>query len=203
MSTFDLPNLHSSNRRDLLPAIWAALESACHQWDHPFRCPVLGSIPTRGQGPALRTVILRDAQPDQRHLVFHTDHRSPKVRQIKAHPVVQWLFYDPGSKIQLKAEGRARIYHKDDLAARAWQRTPLPSRAQYATPHAPGKSVSNPSRAASKATTVQECEVGLKQFTVVVCTIREWDYLRLGVEGNRRARFTWTKNRWTSTWVAP
>jgi hypothetical protein len=56
---------------------------------HPWRTPVLGT--TENNNCRLRTVVLRQATA-KLSLWFYTDARSTKVRHIRRHPHVEWLF---------------------------------------------------------------------------------------------------------------
>ncbi len=190
----------------LLPQLWRTLQLACVELHHPFRTPVLGTA--GDQGCALRTVILRDVQPEQRRLVCHTDFRSPKVRDIQRQSRVEWLFYHPLEKVQLRVSGPALVHQGDDLSRQAWQRTPLPSRANYCAPFAPGTPVAEPTaaapaRASSGGLTVEQGEAGWPNFAVIVTTVERLEFLQLNSEGHRRAAFLWSGQRCEPTWLAP
>jgi pyridoxamine 5'-phosphate oxidase len=65
--------------------------------------------------PAARMVLLKGAGPDG--LVFYTNHRSRKGREIAAHPDVALLFWWPQLESQVRFEGPARPVRADDADA--------------------------------------------------------------------------------------
>lgn len=157
-----------------------------------------------GTQPAARTVVLRHADFARRHLIFHTDARSPKLREIENHPAVAWLFHDPAAQIQIRAEGIAARAPTDDLTRAAWDATPLANRVNYCTPLPPGTPLAAPPAAwPHHEPTLAETEIGWANFAVVVTTITRLEWLRLHPQGARRARFDWTGAAWTAHWLVP
>jgi hypothetical protein len=190
----------------LLSQLWQSLRLACDDLQHPFRTPVLGTA--GANGCALRTVVLRDAQPGPRQLVCHTDHRSPKVRDLQRQPRVQWLFHHPLDRVQILAGGTASLHQGDDLARQAWQRTPLPSRANYCSLLPPGASIPEPSAALPAqlregGLTVEFSEAAWLNFSVIVTTVDRLEFLQLDSAGHHRAAFTWSNESFDSSWLVP
>jgi pyridoxamine 5'-phosphate oxidase len=190
----------------LLPQIWHALQLACAELHHPFRTPVLG---TAGEmGCELRTVILREVQPDARLLICHTDQRSPKVRAIEHRPRVQWLFHDPREGVQIRASGPSSLHQGDDPARQAWQRTPLPSRLNYCSAQAPGTPIPDPADALPATLregglTVEQSESGWPNFCLIVTTVERLEFLQLQSDGHHRALFAWSGRQFDSAWLVP
>jgi hypothetical protein len=205
-------NWNLDRKSQVLPSIWQALSDACRHFNHPLRTPVVGTgMASSPHSPAacrLRTVILREVLKQKRSLIFHTDIRSPKCQDIQANPLVQWLWYDPAEKIQIKAMALARIHHLDQIARRAWRQTPLPSRVNYSTPGTPGTPITRPAKAwtenaSPQNMTVPGSEKGWPHFAVVATKVIELEFLKLSSEGHRRLHFSWAQNRLTSTWLVP
>lgn len=192
---------------DELPAlIWRELERGCAELEHPFRTPVFGTADE--WAASLRTVVLRGVDPARRLLICHTDLRSQKVRHLRRNPQAQWLFYDPRQKIQLRASGLCTVHRSDDLARKAWEDTPLASRAHYCAMFPPGEMISSPEAAFApgwkeSSPTVEQAEAGWPNFAVIVTTVDSFDWLQLRYEGHRRAGFTWTGERLAANWIAP
>jgi pyridoxine/pyridoxamine 5'-phosphate oxidase len=192
---------------DELPGlIWAALARACGDAGDPLRTPALGTLGARG--PAIRTVILRAVEPASRRLVCYTDARSAKAAEIRHEPRLAWLFYDPGAKIQIRAEGTGAIHLGDETARAAWAATPAPNRINYRTESPPGTAIASPEAAwpgGRRPTTVDaklsaEAE---QNFAVIRCTIQRLEWLRLDPAGHRRAAFEWGGNRFNGQWLVP
>ena len=92
--------------------IWGQLQAAIDNPASPFRVLVLGT--TAHEAPELRSVVLREIDPDQWLVRIYTDLRSPKVLQVRNNPQVSLLFWDAQQKVQLRAKGIATII--DDVA---------------------------------------------------------------------------------------
>lgn len=190
----------------VLPQIWQALENGSRDVRHPFRTPVLG---TNGPaGCALRTVVLRQADAANRLLACHTDYRTEKIRDLQPDPKVQWLFYHPDEKVQIRAAGDATIHHGDATAREAWERTPLPSRINYCTTAIPGTMIDDPELALpasvrSGELTLRSSEGGWTNFAVIHSRIHGLEFLQLNPQGHRRAAFTWSGDRFVGSWLVP
>ena len=187
-----------------------ALAAAPTNPSDPLRTAAFVTSSDRGAPaqPTARTVVLRRADADLRQLIFHTDARSPKLREIENHSAVAWLFHDPAAQIQIRAEGTARRAPTDELVRAAWDATPLANRSNYCTPLPPGAPLTDPAAARPAAwqhrePTLAETEIGWPNFAVLITTITRLEWLRLHPQGARRARFDWTGTAWTAHWLVP
>lgn len=190
----------------LLPQIWHALETGCRDLQDPFRTPALGTV--SATGAALRTVVLRQVEPAQRLLICHSDFRAGKVHDLQRHRQVEWLFYHPQDKIQIRARAIATVHRHDAVATAAWRKTPLPSRVNYCTRFAPGTKIKNPDVAwpaalRNRELTLEESEAGWPNFAVIVTAVERFEFLQLDPGGHRRAAFTLKGNRFVSSWLVP
>jgi len=181
---------------DLPGLAWQMLVDGVGRSDAPFHTPVLAT--QSDDGPALRTVVLRAADPDERLLVCHTDLRSPKLRQLSLDPRVHWLFYDAGAKLQLRIGARASLHQGDALARERWAASRERSRECYRNPFAPGTPVEAP-----EVATRLLAEDGFANFAVIRTEVLEFEWLYLRAAGHRRARFTWRDAAWQGAWLAP
>lgn len=176
------------------------------QSDSAMRVPVLGSLGARGS--ELRTVILRECDPARRTIQCHTDTRSPKVSEIQRCARVQWVFYHPGNRIQLRASGMAGVHREGDWVDKIWQGQHPRSRQIYLAEDAPGTATENPTSGFSSTTLQPEpdfssTESGRINFAVIECRIDLLDWLHLGVGANTRARFEWIGEKVEATWCVP
>jgi pyridoxamine 5'-phosphate oxidase len=170
-------------------ACWLELALAARQRDHAFRLMGLATID--GDAADLRTVVLREVQADLQQLVFFTDARSPKVRQLQAHPTATLMVWCArlGWQLRLRASLTVSI---DGLAVSSrWARLKMSPAAQdYLSPLPPGAPLDPcvPERATRE------------QFAVVHAQVQTIDWLELHAEGHRRALFDAAGN---GQWVTP
>jgi len=184
----------SKNIDSILIQIWIDLGHGALKGRHPYHTPVLA---TQGEnGPDVRTVVLREADFTRRRLISHTDIRSPKVRDLRRHQSVAWLFYDRGGNTQLRILGSARVLHNDERARERWEASAARSRECYRAALAPSTPASSP-------TPPQPLECGFENFAVIDCQVESVDWLYLQHSGHLRARYTWQDDQWQSSWLAP
>jgi hypothetical protein len=191
---------------DLLQRCWARLEEGAGSASSPFHTAVLGTV--EDGEPRLRTVVLRSADRASSRVLCHTDARSAKVRQIGDGAPVSWLLYDPGRKIQLRLEGRARIHDDDALADERWRASAAGSRRCYLVEPGPGAVLQRagstlPEAVRERRPEAGETATGRANFAVVAAEIDSIDWLYLTADGHRRARFLRRRDRWEGDWIAP
>ena len=191
---------------DLPAQIWAALETGARVAEDPFRTAVLA---TSADGAcAVRTVVLQYASVVDRLLACCSDVRSGKVRQIQSNPNLAWVFYDPRTRTQVRAEGCGTVRARNDAARRAWQLLPAAQRAVYCSPVAPGTVIPAPQSALARTEngsllTELELEAGFSNFAVIECVVDEFDWLRLEPGGYQRAALRWSGKEFAGHWLAP
>jgi len=173
---------------------WTALETGAARGRHPFHTPALASV-SDGE-PEVRTVVLRQADADERLLVCHTDLRSPKVESFRRQPRAAWMFYDREAKIQVRASGPVTLHHGDEVAEARWQASREQSRQCYHAALGPGAPL-------DPADERDDLDEGYDQFVVLRCRVEVMDWLYLRAQGHWRARFEWSEGRWQGRWVAP
>lgn len=180
---------------------WRRLAVGAQDRRGPFHTPALATVDQAGR-PRLRTVVLRGADPEAGTLRFHCDARSDKAREIGAGSGAALHVYDAGAKLQLRAEGSARLHRGDALAETAWTGAQAMSRVCYGIDPAPGTRLP-----AGDAYTLPgetpEAEIGRENFCAVVVQVARLDLLYLDRRGHRRAVFARDGDGWTGGWVAP
>lgn len=179
----------------VLEGSWQALIEAVRSARHPYHCPALATASV--SGPAVRTVVLREANPGARCLACHTDRRSPKFGELQENARAAWMFYDPQSKTQIRGSGNVTLHSGDELAAQRWAESAQRSRACYQAPHAPG------ARLRPDQPEVLPPAEGFDQFVVLRCRLDRLDWLHLRGAGHWRASFNWLDQAWQGQWVAP
>ncbi|MEJ2534152.1 MAG: pyridoxamine 5'-phosphate oxidase family protein [Gammaproteobacteria bacterium] len=178
----------------VLQGAWDALAAGAEQGRHPFHTPALASAGEAG--PAVRTVVLRQADEEQRWLVCHTDLRSPKVALFRDHPRAAWMFYDREAKTQIRASGPVTLHHGDEVAKARWEASREQSRRCYHAALGPGAPLDSGGPR-------DDLAEGFGQFVVLRCRVEVMDWLYLRAQGHWRARFEWVENRWQGQWIAP
>ena len=192
---------------ELRADIWSLLQRGAVDRRSAMHTPVFA---TQGaEGPAVRTVVLRDADERARRLTCHSDSRSGKVAALGENARSAWLFYEPQRKVQLRISGDAVVHQGNARTQERWARSPLQSRRCYCTAAPPGSPLAEPgeglvpalvTRSPTEAETVQ---YGRPFFVVIDTTVDTLEWLWLSAHGHRRARFCWDQARWQGTWLVP
>lgn len=106
-----------------------------------LRTLTLATVDEEG-APDTRAVVLRALDLSARMVGVHSDVRAAKVAHIRREPRVALQGYDPGSKVQLRLRGTARVHHQDAESLAAWQAADIPNQGYaglaYAMADAPG-----------------------------------------------------------------
>jgi len=191
-----------SELSQVLIAAFEVLQSGAQDRRAAFHTPVFASLGLDGR-PLSRIIVLREFDPDQRNLRFHTDWRSHKVRQIRHDPRVSFTFYDPAMKLQLRCEGQARLHHQDAISAKAWEASQRMSKVCYGTAPAPGLVIEQADDFALPDDQ-ESIAAGQEHFCAVVTQVTTLEWLWLGFKGHRRARFIWDDNgNVDGVWLVP
>ena len=183
---------------------WSMLDDAVTNRSSPFRIPVF--ICANQNEVDGRIVVLRRSYRASNILQFHTDLRSPKVDILKKNQNASLLFYDKEEKIQLRVKVKCEINNQNSITEESWKKTQHISRRCYLTDNAPGTISNNPtsgmiSKLEDFDYSMEQSEMGYKNFTVIKCKIKSIEWLYLAAKGHRRARFDIDSNK--KTWLVP
>ena len=176
--------------------IWALLKTGLSNRDLPFHIPVF--ICGQDSNSDGRMVVLRGINKKDINLWFHTDIRSKKIRTLKTNPIASLLFYDKEEKIQLRIAGNAKINYLNSITKKSWNKTTHMSRQCYLGNKAPGSEALLPTSGLTEEVdnhkySIEESEIGYKNFCVVEIFIESIEWLYLAARGHRRAYFTLKK----------
>ncbi|MFK7776848.1 MAG: pyridoxamine 5'-phosphate oxidase family protein [Gimesia sp.] len=191
-----------TNVSTILDETWQQLKSASETEAHPWR---LGNLATLAEGrPRVRTVVLRDVQIDARELICYTDQRSDKVCELNAAPNIEWVTYDPVTRVQIRLSGSATVYSNDERAAQHWKDSSPEHRRGYITVSPPGTEAASalpnlPDYLFDRLPNDEEAQLGYENFAVIVCHIEHLDWLQLRRNGHLAAHFRWT-DQWEGHW---
>ena len=186
---------------------WKLLAAAPHDRDCGWRLPVLATFGE--QVPRQRTVVLRAVDPESRQIFCHTDVRSPKVKVIRDHPLVSWLFYDASRQVQLQLVGEATVQTAEPETDWLWQQEPAASLQGYLATYPPGTvrphcETNLPADMPTKMSSREELAHGRENFAVICSTIKNLEALILRPNGNRRVVYSYTGSGVASAdWLAP
>jgi hypothetical protein len=192
----------------VLDECWHLLRDGAGDPRHDFHLAALGTAHA-GFGCALRTVVLRKVESGSRELWFYTDLRSRKIGEIQDDARVALLFHSLSDDTQLRVQAEAAIHHRGSLADAAWRALAPRQRRDYLVSGPRGlpwawATSGLPSELENRDPSETESEAGRLNFAVVVCHVRQIDWLYLTPYGHRRANFTWTKEgRLQTSWLVP
>ncbi len=186
---------------------WLRLLNGSLRSKEPFHQPVVANI--SGNLPVTRTVVLRKVITAEKKLFLHTDVRSCKWNDLQQNANTGWLFYDAAARLQIRAGGKSTLHHNDAIADVAWQNTPAASRKTYMGLISPSEKSAVPTSGLPEGflktnPTIEESEVGRKNFAVV-CTHVNWvEWLWLNSNGHKRASFNYfPNNEFEASWLIP
>src|SRR4051812_14948470 len=97
---------------DVLDRLWSRIGGALDGRWSSWALPTLVSVAEDG-APRARVLALRAIDREARRLVFHTDARSDKIRDITAEQRVAVLFFDRDDAVQARFDGVCEVHHAD------------------------------------------------------------------------------------------
>jgi pyridoxamine 5'-phosphate oxidase len=175
----------------VLLEIWRQLSLAPKDKAHAWNTPVLAT--RDGDGVDARSVILREAREAESELMVYTDLRSGKVRQLREHPLGVLVMWSPALSWQVRCQVRLDVETSGlDVTSRWAQLKLSPAAQDYLSPLPPGAVL-------GEAPPPGAADLGLgKQafFGVITAQVQSIDWLELGRQGHRRARFDAQGARW-------
>lgn len=196
--TFDEINIFNSDNNELIK-LWQQvvkeLISTTSDHHHPWRSPVLCT--QSAHGPRGRTIILRDFIDTDFSLIFHTDQRSTKYKELKEDPRAEFVFYNPNSQHQLRVKGNiepcATHYISRELEKLSNRHQNL-----YCLSIAPSTPITQP----SQAWIFETADQSKNNFTAFQLKPIQIESLQLGIP-HQRASFTITATSIQAQWLAP
>jgi pyridoxamine 5'-phosphate oxidase len=173
----------------------------------PFHSPVVATLGKDGV-PSQRVMVLRAMDWDQRRLRFHTDARSDKVYDLSMKDSASVLFYDPGTKIQLRLSGRAWAEKASETVDTAWRNSTPFARRCYMAETAPGSTSPSPSSGLpdwieGQQPVEEQLTPYRPNFAIFWFEFTKLEWLYLANAGHRRAQWTWGEKDWQGTWLVP
>lgn len=192
----------------VLNHVWNEIQTAAEDPAHAYRHLTFGTV--HEDAPDLRTVVLRQAEEEQRRLQFHTDRRSGKVKALQENDRIAWHGWDADTRQQIRLYGTASVHLDDEVAMELWETQTPETLALYVRPSASGTPLDEPDdgrRPAVKSEPITEDDVaaGRQNFAAIRTVINRIEWLHLHPDGHYRARFEYQPGReaFEGTWVVP
>jgi pyridoxamine 5'-phosphate oxidase len=184
--------------------IWSMLDKATKDRSSSFRVPVF--ICGDQDDFDGRIVVLRKSDQSNNLLQYHSDIRSDKIAKLKNNKNAAMLFYDKEEKIQVRLKVECTVNHDNDITKQSWLKTGHMSRKCYLVDNGPGTESSSPTSGLKPVLdnfefTMEQSEVGYKNFTVIQSKIKSMEWLYLAAKGHRRAKFDLENNK--EHWLVP
>jgi len=160
-------------------------EDPSPQAQHEWRVAVLATV---DDGlPDARNIVVREVDARERRLVFYTDARSPKVRQIEATPQGTLMFWSRALGWQLRMQVRLAVETSGLAVSSRWARLQTSAGADdYLAAQAPGSPLHAPLAALGTRS----------HFAMIEAMAETVDWLELHPEGHRRALFGTGGPKW-------
>ena len=192
------------NFSEIKNKIWLMLDDAIINRSSPFRIPVF--ICGDQNDFDGRIVVLRKSDKLNNVVQYHSDIRSDKINKLKKNKNAAMLFYDKEEKIQIRLKVECIINHNNEITKASWLKTGHMSRKCYLVDNGPGTESPIPTSGLKPELdnfefTMEQSEVGYKNFTVIQCKIKSMEWLYLAAKGHRRAKFDLENNK--EYWVVP
>jgi 3-hydroxyisobutyrate dehydrogenase len=192
------------NFKEIKKKIWSMLNNGVTDRSSQFRLPIFicgGQNDFDG-----RIVVLRKSDETNNLLQFHSDIRSDKIEKLKNNKNAVMLFYDKKEKIQLRIKVECIVHHNNETTKESWSKTGHMSRKCYLVDNGPGTISPSPTSGLKPEFdnfefTLEQSEEGYKNFTVIQCKIKSFEWLYLAAQGHRRAKFELDNNK--EYWLVP
>ena len=184
--------------------IWLMLDDAIINRTSQFRIPTfICGDQSDFDG---RIVVLRKSDQQNNIVQFHSDIRSDKIEKLKKNKNAVMLFYDKKEKIQLRTKVECTVHHNNETTKESWSKTGHISRKCYLVDNGPGTVSPSPTSGLKPEFdnyefTLEQSEKGYKNFTVIQCKIKSFEWLYLAAQGHRRAKFELDNNK--EYWLVP
>lgn len=178
------------------------LADAAQDRRSPMHMPVVGT-----HDGDVRMMVLRDFDPQNWRLRFHTDARAPKCAVIGDGSQVSVLGFDPEDHVQLRLRGEGRVKRDGQVADAAWEHSTNFARRCYLG-DGPGAGSDLPTSGLPPQfegidPNDEDLVAARANFAVVLVELRELDWFCLAHTGHRRAQFARKGEGWEGRWVAP
>ena len=194
VSAFNIFSINNLNKIEQL--IWDFFQQGVKNKKSAFHYPTIATGNERRFN--LRTVILREVVRDSHIIIFHTDIRSKKIKELKSNNQLHLHVYDKKNKIQIQAEGKAEIFNKVKLNELTWNSLSNNTKSAYLIKETPGIKIKS-----EKDFSYIDEKKGFRNFAIIKVGIKKITFLNLNYDGNKKACFEYGKNNIKYFWIVP
>ena len=172
--------------------LWSWISQAPSQRRHPLKTPTI--ITARDNIPSARTMVLRDTLPNT--LIFFSDIRSAKIRDVQNNPNGSIHCYDPRRKLQFRFQVQFSIVQKHPKLER-WRSLGLLRFEDYGSNSPPGSPIAIPE------TSPASLEIAQENFCVLQSQLSKIDLLKLSRTGHQRVEWQYLSSSWELRYLVP
>lgn len=162
-----------------------------YQKGHPFRYATLATVDSQARA-TMRTVVLRDFDPQTLEFIIYTDDRSAKAKDLQRDSKAQLLFYDPKKLWQIQVD---LICVKRSSDPKLFKEIPLRSQKDYTTVLAPGTPIPQPDAVAYNE--------DKPHFLILTFQAERIESLKLNRPVHIRSEFKRQEDSWTAQFLNP
>ena len=185
-----------NNLKKIEQLIWDFFQQGVKNKKSAFHLPTIATCSEKSFN--LRTVVLRQVIREDNIVVFHTDIRSKKIAELKSNNKLLLHIYDKKNKIQIQAEGKAKIFNKVKLNNLTWSSLSNNTRSAYLIKETPGKKIAN-----EKDLKYLSHDDGYNNFSIVKVKISKIIFLHLNHNGNKKALLKYERKNNKYFWLVP
>ncbi len=173
---------------DIETAVWSELAATANDKAHAWRTPVLATVD--GEAADARVIVLREVAQQEKRLLFYTDERASKVKQLLSHSRGTVVMWSRPLGWQLRCRVWLTLETSGLAATSRWEKVRhTPAAQEYLSAAAPGTPLVDEPYPNSGV-------VSRDYFAVINAKIESLDWLELRPGGNRRAIFASEGARW-------
>ena len=187
----------STNLKKIEQLIWDFFIQGVKNKKSAFHYPTIGT--SNGKDFNLRTVILRKVIKENRTIIFFTDFRSKKIKELSINNKVKIHIYDKKNQIQIQADGLAKIIRNSKNSKMIWDSLSTYSKAIYLTKNRPGTIIKNAKTNLEKL----DHNKAYGNFTIVNVEISKIYFLKLNSEINKKAVIKYENKNNKYHWLIP
>ena len=187
----------STNLKKIEQLIWDFFIQGVKNKKSAFHYPTIGT--SNGKDFNLRTVILRKVIKENRTIIFFTDFRSKKIKELSINNKVKIHIYDKKNQIQIQADGLAKIIRNSKNSKMIWDSLSTYSKAIYLTKNPPGTIIKNAKTNLEKL----DHNKAYGNFTIVNVEISKIYFLKLNSEINKKAMIKYENKNNKYHWLIP
>ena len=194
MATSAFNIFSKNNLKKIEQLIWDFFQQGVKNKKSVFHLPTIATCGDKTFN--LRTVVLRKVIREDHTIVFHTDIRSQKIAELKSNNKLFLHIYDKKNKIQIQAEGKAKIFYETKFNDIVWKSLSDNTKSVYLIKQTPGKKIAN-----EKGLKYLINDEGYKNFAIIKVKINKIIFLHLNHNGNKRALFKYERKKNKYFWL--